>query len=168
MEAPHEIAGVVELARRFSLHVEGMPLLYNLLLARRRQTEHGDGEERIHEYLGEIEHWAIEEQQEHPFNPDALWVFMAKQGVRMVEPQRRFVESWTVRLNEIGAHAITDDVFLAGLIEQREIQLKGQRARLRNPGRLLDWTGRAGVGRLNFRWFVVKRYLADLHAGLAG
>ena len=39
--APPEIRATVELARRFSLHVQGIPLLYNLLLAERRHADHG-------------------------------------------------------------------------------------------------------------------------------
>ena len=41
LRAPKRICLLIELARRFSLHVEGIPLLYNLLLARHRNAEHG-------------------------------------------------------------------------------------------------------------------------------
>ena len=52
------------------------------------------------------------------------------------------------------------------LVEQRELQLKGGRARLANQGRLLDWSGSVGVGRMDFRWFRVRQLLIDLHRGL--
>src|SRR5690606_11045627 len=41
LDASDAITAIVELARRFSLHVEGAPLLYNLLLAELRHAMHG-------------------------------------------------------------------------------------------------------------------------------
>jgi hypothetical protein len=93
---------------------------------------------------------------------------MARQGARLSEPQRRFVEAWTVRLGEIGPGAVAGDSYLEDLVRQRELRLKGHRARLINPGRLLDWRGRVGVGRMDFRWFRVRQFLIDLHRGLEG
>ena len=40
--APVSVCDTVELAQRFSLHVEGMPLLYNLLVAERRHDALGE------------------------------------------------------------------------------------------------------------------------------
>ena len=37
LRAPGSIGDTLELARRFSLHVAGVPLLYNLLVAERRR-----------------------------------------------------------------------------------------------------------------------------------
>ena len=80
--------------------------------------------------------------------------------------QRNFVEAWRARLSDIGPAAIVDDRTLRTLIENRERQLKGPRARLHNPARLLDWSGQVGVGRMNFRWHRVRQMLLDLHGGL--
>lgn len=167
LQAPASIAATIELARRFSLHVEGGPLLYNLMLAERSHAEHGSHAERIDEYRDELAQWASKEAQESRFEPDELWSFMAKRGDRVPEPQRRFVEAWSHRVHNIGAAAVADDQDLRTLIEVREWQLKGKpRARLHNAGRLLDWSGRVGVGRMDFRWFRVRQLLIDLHAGL--
>jgi len=35
-----------------------------------------------------------------------------------------------------------------------------------NNGRLLDWSGRTGTGRMQFRWPNVRQLLIDLHYGL--
>ena len=73
---------------------------------------------------------------------------------------------WASRVAEVGASQVDDDEFLRRLVERRELQLKGQRARLANKGRLLDWSGRVGVGRMDYRWFRVRQLLIDLHRGL--
>ena len=165
--APAKLRGTMELARRFSLHVEGMPLLYNLLLAERRRSEHGGDDALIDRYKQDIAAWAARETLEQSFDPAELWTFAASRQVHVPLSQRNFVEAWTSRLSEIGPAAIADDRTLRSLIESRERQLKGPRARLHNPGRLLDWSGEVGVGRMNFRWHRVHRMLLDLHAGLA-
>ncbi len=165
--APAKLRDTMELARRFSLHVEGMPLLYNLLLAEHRHAEHGGDEALIDRYRQDIGEWAAREFVEHVFDRGELWTFAASRKVRVPRLQRNFVEAWTSRLSDISPAAIADDRALRGLIESRERQLKGPRARLHNPARLLDWSGEVGVGRMNFRWHRVHRMLLDLHAGLA-
>lgn len=161
------ITSTVELARRFSLHVEGLPLLYNLVLAERLGQQQGEDYGYVEAYRAKLGEWAAREQADAPFEPQALWRFVAEQGERLVEPQRRFVEGWTTRLAEIGPAVVADDTTLKTLVEHRELQLKGPRARLTNPGRLLEWSGRVGVGRMDFRWFRVRQLLIDLHRGLA-
>ncbi|NJK31264.1 MAG: hypothetical protein HC927_01970 [Deltaproteobacteria bacterium] len=160
----------VELARRFSLHVEGAPLLYNLMLAealRAKQVEESiDTEERIEHYRAEIAHWASSEGTEQPFAPEQLWAFMAHRGDRVPDRQKNFVETWAKRTAEVGPEKIADDPDLRRLIAMRETQLKGVRARLTNHSRLLDWKGSVGVGRMNFRWSRVRAMLRDLQAGL--
>lgn len=161
------LQGTVELARRFSLHVEGLPLLYNLLLAERRHAYQGNDTERIERYRNEVAEWAAREAAESQFDSASLWAFMARRGSRVVDSQRRFVESWTRRLAEVGVAHLVDDQTVRLNIEERELKLKGpSRARLRNKGRLLDWSGRTGIGRMDFRWFRVRQQLIDLHQGL--
>ena len=161
--APAGVAELVKLARRFSLHVEGMPLLYNLLLAEQRKK---DGDQKVEEYHRELSNWAGREAEEAPFDPNVLWQFVAGRPTRLPHPQQHFVENWTQRISEIDANAVAKDSELRRLIADRERQLKGGRARLVNMARLLDWNGRVGVGRMDFRWFRVKQLLCDLHQGL--
>ncbi len=165
--ADTDIRNTVELARRFSLHVEGMPLLYNLLLAERFRAEHGGDDEFIERYRQGIAEWATSEAAENHHDPRHLWTFAASRKVRVPRLQRAFVEAWSQRLADIDPAAIPEDQHLRHLIENRERQLKGPRARLHNPARLLDWSGSVGVGRMNFRWGRVRQMLLDLHQGLA-
>ncbi|MDZ7788903.1 MAG: DUF6361 family protein [Xanthomonadales bacterium] len=168
LQAPAESADLIELARRFSLHVEGAPLLYNLMLAEQRhavQPSEGD-EERIEAYRMELSEWAEQEAQESPLDTSWLWATVLKYGGATREPQRRFIERWSAEIWEHGADAVSDSNALRQLIRRREIGLKGPRARVTNRGRLLDWSGRTGTGRMRFRWPNVRQLLIDLHQGL--
>lgn len=165
--ASAEIVQLVELARRFSLHIQGAPLLYNLLLAEMRyERRHSEGDaELIDRYRSELAEWAAWEVEEQPFNPDRLWALVMHQGGRLKDPQRRFIKAWADAIREHGAETVADSEDLRHLIHSREQQLKGSRARVINDGRLLDWSGRTGVGRMQFRWPNVRQLLIDLHEG---
>ena len=168
LQAPAESVDLIELARRFSLQVEGAPLLYNLMLAEQRQAvqpSEGD-EERIESYRSELSEWAQQEGQESPLNTSWLWSTVVENGGAIREPQRRFIERWSGEIREHGADAVSDSHALRQLIRRREIGLKGPRARVANRGRLLDWSGRTGTGRMRFRWPNVRQILIDLHQGL--
>ena len=166
-DATPEIRQTVELARRFSLHVEGMPLFYNLLLAERLHAEHGGDGELVEQYRLDLAEWAAREAEDGTYDPDALWRFVASRSTYPPRSQRHFVKQWSQRIAEVAPVAVPDDPYLRTLIEGRERQLKGRRARLVNTGRLLDWNGAVGVGRMNFRWHRVRQILLDLHQGLA-
>ena len=167
--APEHIRETLELARRFSLHVEGVPLLYNLIVAeRRRELLDLDEAESIDEFRAGLAEWAAEEADEQrPFEPDALWEIAVRRGRRTPTPQRVFVESWSRRIAELDPYRLADDDRLRALVIQRELQLKGARARLANRNRLVDWTRRIGIGRMDFRWFRVRQFMIDLHRGFA-
>jgi len=167
--APGSVCETLELARRFSLHVEGIPLLYNLAVAeRRREVLDSDEDESMDEFRAGLAEWAAREvDEERPFEPDALWELVVRRGGRLPYPQRVFVESWSRRIAESGPDRVADDVRLRTLITERELRLKGARARLASQSRLRDWSPGAGVGRMDFRWFRVRQLLIDLHRGLA-
>ncbi|MDE3259560.1 MAG: DUF6361 family protein [Gemmatimonadota bacterium] len=169
LRAPQSIRDTIELARRFSLHVEGMPLLYNLVVAERRRVElSSDEEERIDEFRAGLAEWAGREAEEaQPFDPDPLWELVARRGVRVPHHQRLFIEDWSRRIAELVPDMIADDPQLRATITQRESHLKGARARLTSRSRLMEWTPGVGVGRMDFRWVRVRQFLTDLHRGLA-
>ena len=169
LRAPERIRDILELARRFSLHVEGMPLLYNLVVAeRRREVLDGDEDASIDAFRGKLAKWATREaNEESPFEPDALWELVVRRGGRLPYPQRVFIESWSRRIAELAPDRIADDDRLRTLVTERELRLKGARARLANRNRLMDWTAGVGVGRMDFRWFRVRQFMIDLHRGVA-
>ena len=169
LRAPERIRDILELARRFSLHVEGMPLLYNLVVAERRRDVLDSNEDAsIDAFRGRLAEWATREaNEERPFEPDALWDLVVRSGRRIPYPQRLFIESWSRRIAELAPDRIADDDRLRTLVTERELRLKGARARLANRNRLMDWTPGVGVGRMDFRWFRVRQFMIDLHRGVA-
>lgn len=169
LSARPRVAEIVRLAARFSLHVEGAPLVYNLMLAERRlqHDKRKADEEWVAHYQEQIRQWAAEEAAEPRFDPDRMWQLAARSGTNIPGPLRHFLERWSERVATAGATAVGADRPTRTLIESREIQLKGpQRARFANHARLLDWSGAVGVGRMGFRWPRVRQLLIDLHKGL--
>jgi hypothetical protein len=170
LSAPAAIRDDLELARRFSLHVEGLPLLYNLIVAehRREVLDEEEDEASIERFRAGLAEWAAREAAEdYRFEPDALWELVVRRGRRLPSPQRTFIETWSRRIAELAADDVADDARLRTLIADRELCLKGPRARLANRNRLMDWGPGVGVGRMDFRWVRVRQLLTDLHRGLA-
>ena len=129
-------------------------MLYNLLVAERRRAALGtDDEASIEKYRAELAEWAAREADEgQPYEPDALWELVVRQGGKLRNPQCLFIERWSRRIAELDAGKVADDDTLRTLITQREWSLKGARARLANLNRLQDWSAGVGVGRMDFRW----------------
>lgn len=166
-KAPEPIKAVVALAERFSLHVEGAPLLYNLMLAENHQEAFTDGDsDWCDHYRKGLARWARAESKKSTFVPQTLWTYVFSQGGRLTTGQKTFVERWSKLVSDLGADAIADSQDARRLVREREIFLKGGRSRFTNEKRLFDWSGRAGVGRMDFRWSRVKQLLTDLHRGL--
>ena len=127
-----------------------------------------DEDESIDEFRAGLAEWAAREADEdRPFEPDALWQLVVRRGGRLPYPQRVFIESWSRRIAELGPDRVADDDRLRTLVTERELCLKGARARLANRNRLMDWMPGVGVGRMDFRWFRVRQFMIDLHWGVA-
>ena len=169
--ASTSVKETVELARRFSLIVESMPIVYNLMLAE-QQTSIAELSEaaatRVEEYQQRLEDWIAREMAErHPFAPSDLWAFLSRVRSPVKIPTKIFINSWADRLETIGVSNIGTDGKIRDLVKKREIRLKGKkRARLANPDRLRDWYGGSGIGRLDFNWFRAKELLSELYQGL--
>jgi hypothetical protein len=79
---------------------------------------------------------------------------------------QQFAEQW-IEASSFAPHAVIDDAAIRQVISNRERRLKRGLARLHNPRALERWSGRSGVGRLNYRWDPVgQRILVDILDGL--
>ena len=170
--ASGNLGGTVKLACRFSRHVEGIPLLYNLMLAERQRELYGRTTKSYaqrwspEDYAEEWGEWAQKEAQEDIFDGHELSAWLSRNGHRYPHHQKRFVNAWTARLGALDLASAKDDSELRTLIENREFKLKKGRSRLQNHKRLLHWTGRSGVGRMQFNWLQARQMLLDLHESL--
>jgi hypothetical protein len=154
-------------ARNFSKTIYGAAVLYNLMLARKSERQ-----ELVERYEAQLGEWAASMRarwSELKQWYERMAEFWALDFLEQIVPRLTvdFVNSW-LRLVFEGDNlaAIGEDRAAQSLIRNREMFLKGARARLENPRALAAWTGSAGVYRLGFRWDNVKKIIADILVGL--
>ena len=168
----------VEHGRLFSEVTHGAPVLYNLLLARRvhaetRGPERSASEEKVADYEGRLAKWwrGLERSALAAWSVDDFWATVAR-GARINHGTRVFVSEWIalVRAGELdsggGGAPPAGDAAAATLVRRREKVLKGVRSRFRNEKMLAEWGGGSGMGRMGYRWPVVRRFLRELGEGL--
>ena len=167
--APASTRDIVELARRFSLHAEGMPLLYNLLVAERRREALGtDEDDLIEAYRAELAEWAAREAAENqPYKPKALWELVVRGGRKRPPPATPLHRELVAPDRRTGSREDCRRFRVADVDCPTRVAPQGARARLANLNRLRDWAPDVGVGRMDFRWVRVRRFMMDLHRGLA-
>jgi hypothetical protein len=156
-------------AQNFSETIHGAALLYNLLLARLK-----DREEWIDSYIARFNRWTnlISTRWDvlatwHR-NMEFFWSSSALKMAQVSYPCRNFAETWFRIVFHSGDHltSLKDDREARLLIENREVQLKGRRARLKNPRALERWLGRSGDAQLEYRWTTAKNFARDILAGI--
>jgi len=157
---PSDAAEVVDGGRRFHTLVHGAALAYNSLLAREREANG-----LVEVYQDRIVEWSAELDAEQPladgWGVARLWPLMARRGTPVRPKTQDFVMQWVAAVAEHGGAAATKPAVF-DLVRQREIALKGGRARLVNREALIAWTGGSGLVRLDYRWAVAQRLMNDV------
>ena len=152
-------------AERFAVCMQGASLLYNLMLA--EQREHQEWQAKYQRRLAD---WANDVKALQPgvgdWDPRRVWRAVADQGPPLAHPMRAFVEGWVDKLKRGGPENVADDHGARMLVREREIRIKGARARLVNPRRLELWGGASGTWRLSYRWGAAKTILQDIFSWL--
>jgi hypothetical protein len=169
IELPPALSEELGHAQNFSEAMHGASLLYNLMLAREKESD--DLVEHCEEWLAEW--WeGLKQRSDNlsKWNRPRLWTLVAAWGARVPPPTHNFVETW---LSAIGTaqriETILSDRRLHNLIRDRERFLKRARARLGNPRALDLWNGRSGASQLDYRWGrPVRQMLDDLIRRPAG
>lgn len=169
IELPPALSEELGHAQNFSEAMHGASLLYNLMLAREKESD--DLVEHYEEWLAEW--WeGLKQRSDNlsKWNRPRLWTLVAVWGARVPPPTHNFVETW---LSAIGTaqriETILSDRRLHNLIRDRERFLKRARARLGNPRALDLWNGRSGASQLDYRWGrPVRQMLDDLIRRPAG
>lgn len=157
-DAPAQLVELADHARRFHTAVHGAALVYNLLLARR--SGHDD---LVAEYERGLDLWRQELQATEAlegWNRADWWAAIRRQNPRLRQLTMLFVDSW---IDLVGSDTdLAHNREAADLINKRERQIKGGRARLVNQSALDRWLGGSGLGRLDFRWAISRSHLQDL------
>jgi hypothetical protein len=157
---PSGLRRVVEHGRRFHSAIHGAAVLYNLMLAEQRESQPLISEHRV-----ALDEWAQELARTRALDGwdlNDFWAMLGEHNPRIGSFTRSFVNKWVH-----GAHqgaGVAKDQALRALVKQRELQLKGGRARLVNPAALDAWRGRSGLVRLDYRWTVARQLLDDIYS----
>ena len=157
--APEPLQDLIDHARRFHTAVYGAALLYNLLLARKSNRD-----ELVSNYEADLTLWRDELQSTGVLNDwsrAGWWSTIRSRNPRMREATINFVNKW-LDIVESDVVLATDTAAIK-LINTRERQIKGGRARLVNQAALDRWSGSSGLSRLDYRWPVAQRHLRDLY-----
>ncbi|MDN4477307.1 DUF6361 family protein [Demequina sp. SYSU T00039] len=161
-ELPEDLGTTVEHARRFSEIVQGAALVYNLALARRAGRD-----EVADRHAESLALWQDTSAPDDARSWDRAdwWALITRHNPQLRSTTRDFIERW-IELAGSGAELLTSDQ-AARLVENRERQIKGARARFVNQAALDRWSGSSGLGRLDFRWGNSIVHLRDLYAARA-
>jgi len=153
-------------AQNFSEIMQGAALVYNYLLAEKKESE-----ELMNKYKEKLAEWQIAMSSRAEiflnWNLEHFWnLVYSERTINVSSRTKRFIDQWIgIVLKNI------DDIFtnkeeINHLIYERELEVKGRRARLRNPDYLAKWNGAAGTQQLDYRWHVVKKIVNDIILGL--
>ena len=153
-------------AQNFSEIMQGAALVYNYLLAEKKESE-----ELINKYKEKLAKWQMVMSSRAEifinWNLEHFWnLVYSERTINVSSGTKRFINQWI----EIVLKNI-DDIFvneegIKGLIDYREKEVKGRRSRLKNPDYLAKWSGAAGTQQLDYRWHVVKKIINDIILGL--
>jgi hypothetical protein len=153
-------------ARLFSIAFHGAALTYNQMLAEALGDERPDW---VEFFLGELaawaEHFAQIEREVASWQLERMWTILAAAQRRIPYPTRSFVERW-VELLLLWGGDVARQPEARQLIRDRELRLKGPRARLHHRRYLELWGGSSGIAPLDYRWPSTVRILEDVFAGL--
>jgi hypothetical protein len=165
-ELPRGLAEQLEHASRFSLAINGAPLLYNLMLAElsKRDDWVDDFRQRLSEWSDEVSDRSSELARWD--RKGAFWDLVEGAGARVTLQTRRFIDRWLDTVLDGDPETIVSEPSAQRLIRDRERTVKRGRARLKNPQALALWGGNAGTARLTYRWFYVQRIVTDILRGL--
>ncbi len=156
-ELPPDLANLVAHSKSFSSTIQGASYVYNLALARKANRD-----DAVSTHEAGLAAWQDEGGREAAASWDRAnwWDTALAQNPRIASRTRAFVDSWA-DLAASGRNLL-DSHEASTLVETRERQIKGSRARFVNQSALDKWSGSSGLGRLAFRWGNVRSHLRDL------
>jgi uncharacterized protein DUF6361 len=165
---PAKVRGELGHARRFSETMHGAALLYNLMLALKKNhaewTDH---------YTERFENWAAaladrRDEVEH-WDHGEFWQLVRSVNPRIPYSTESFVERWLgLMVSTSDLRRLAERRDAQQLVQEREWALKRSRARLQNPRQLELWDGAAGAAQLDFRWGITQRQVEDILVALHG
>lgn len=155
-------------AQNFSEVIHGASLLYNLMLAEKAKRA-----ELVEQYRVELKDWSTALKQRAAelvkWDRARFWQISQSSGARIAPGTRFFInEWWDIALQWPNSTTKSWMQRTGDRIVKREVQLKGELARLVSLDALRLWNGAAGTGRLDFRWSQANIIINDILQGQTG
>ena len=152
-------------ASLFSLVHQGAVLLYNLMLAKKL-----DSEDNIDEFSTGLAAWsesiANASSDLERWNRSSMWKRLLGANPRLRPRTREFADRWyELAATRLGG-SIGDSMEAQRLVREREHALKGARARLTYAEARDRRRGFPTSARLEFRWTQVQRITSDIMSAL--
>lgn len=171
-----KLAKILNDARNFSLIMHGAALLYNLLMAEKREESFETVGDKFQpaRYHQAFDEWVdVLETRRGELLDWAGGLTFFWESVHEINPRvhiftRQFIADWIELALRPGTESLKGDAVAHDLIRRRERRLKGNRARLSNSRALELWGGESGTGRLSFRWGQAQTIITDILDGLQG
>jgi len=153
-------------SQNFSEIMQGAALVYNYLLAEKKERE-----ELINKYKEKLAEWQIAMSSRAEvflnWNLEHFWnLVYSELTVNVPNRTKRFIDKWIEIVLKNIDDIFVDEEGIKRLIDYRENEVKGRRSRLKNPDYLAKWSGAAGTRQLDYRWRVVKKIINDTIRGL--
>jgi len=161
-----ELKNQINHAQNFSEIIHGSSLIYNFMLAGKKENQ-----KLVSGFEQMLAEWQIKISSRANifmyWDINHFWELAYSELSIQIPPKtKRFIDRWIdIVLRNI------DDVFINkreifDLIYEREREVKGRRARLRNKEYLDKWNGISGSSQIDYRWRVVKNIINDIIRGL--
>ncbi|MBA7670354.1 hypothetical protein ES703_78499 [subsurface metagenome] len=157
---------IVTHARNFSDSIYGASLLYNLML-----SQEANMTDRIDEYSDKISQWSSlmkdRKREFQKWDLKEFWETVFLENPRINRLTKRFIENWIYLIRSIrDLSKLGGNDSARQLIYKREVRIKGNRSRLKNPRMLAQWGGASGAFPIGFRWKIARKIIEDIHKGL--
>lgn len=165
-----ELRNAIEHARRFAMCTWGGPLVYSRMLARMKQNA-GLVEKLDISLAAWQEAISREARELSEWDRAGFWSLIHRLNPRLSSRTQNFADNWIgVALRAAAGTPVWNEPVVHKLIEFREGQLKGPRARLRpeNQRARDQWQGDAEGGPMDYRWGPSRTIVNDIIMGLYG
>ena len=159
---PDHLRDVVGHGERFHHAIHGALLLYNLILAEKKQSA-----PLAERYRAALENWHREVADHGTWDGwsrEEFWATLRVHNRNLPPRTVAFVNRWWELAPS--SRSVAEDPALHALVREREYQLKRSRARLVNQSALDNWQGESGLVRLDYRWGITRRITDDIFDGL--
>lgn len=169
-QLPEKFQRQLEHAYRFAAFHLLAAVLYNLMLAEKSERE--DREQLIDEYgrdLEELQEMVAQEGLTQSWDRADFWRTVAITRPHLPSHTHAFADQWYWAAKQAidTGQSIADSNGARDLVEMRERQMKGNRARLLGGPALDTWPTDSGINFLEYRWSQARSHLSDIYRGLA-